>query len=206
VNPSTVVLPDPGGSTSGPTRPIHIRCFLGRYYGDPDFEPVAVAHATDIVAGLDTVTITRADLRDPPTVLAAPGVADLLDLTRPVALLVVAVLHFVPDDNLAAVLADYRHALAPGSVQVISHGSDDQDDPDVAAAMRALREGYRGSANEVTLRSRAQLLDLLAGTDLVAPGLVDLAAWPTPDPGEPPTGGYAAIGRLPTAGDRHHEH
>lgn len=187
------------------------RVGAGRAYHVP-----AVGHdARDVVAVRGEVVLPtqhvivhaspRGPARPPPTVLAAPGVADLLDLTRPVALLVVAVLHFVPDDNLAAVLADYRHALAPGSVQVISHGSDDQDDPDVAAAMRALREGYRGSANEVTLRSRAQLLDLLAGTDLVAPGLVDLAAWPTPDPGEPPTGGYAAIGRLPTAGARHHD-
>ena len=120
----------------------------------------------------------------------------LLDLTRPVALLAVAVLHFIPDD-VAAVLARYRAALPPGSIQAISHGSDDHDDPALEAALRAIRDGYRGSATEVTLRSRDQLRELFTGTTLTPPGLVDVTAWPTPNSTEQPTGAYAALATIP---------
>ncbi|HWN28936.1 MAG TPA: SAM-dependent methyltransferase [Actinomycetospora sp.] len=161
-----------------------------------DFEPVAVAHARELIEGLDGVTVTRADMRDPDQVLDAPGVRDLLDLTRPVALLTVAVLHFVPDPELPAILARYRDALAPGSVHVLTHGSADHDDPDLAARTRAIQDGYRGSATEVVLRSRAEIAALLGGHELVAPGMVDIVDWPAPDPGARPTGGYAAIATL----------
>jgi SAM-dependent methyltransferase len=161
-----------------------------------DFEPVAVAHARELIEGLDGVAVTRADMREPDRVLDAPGVRGLLDLTRPVALLTVAVLHFVPDPGLPAILARYRDALPPGSVHVITHGSADHDDPDLAARTRAIQDGYRGSATEVVLRSRAEIDGLLGGHDLVAPGMVDIVDWPTADPGAPPTGGYAAIALL----------
>ncbi len=161
-----------------------------------DFEPVAVAHAQEIVAALDTVTATRADLRVPRSVLDAPGVAGLLDFTRPVALLAVAVLHFVPGD-IAAILGRYRAALVSGSVVAISHGSVDQDDPELGAHIRGAADGYQSSATPVTLRSREQLRALLDGLDLVPPGLVDVTRWPKPHPEIPPVGFYAAVGLVP---------
>jgi trans-aconitate methyltransferase len=161
-----------------------------------DFEPVAVAHARELIAGQEQVSVTRADMRDIDGVLGAPGVRDLLDLTRPVALLTVAVLHFVPDPLLPAILGRYRDALAPGSVHVITHGSADHDDPDLAARTRAIQDGYRGSATEVVLRSRSEITEVLGGLELVPPGMVDIVDWPTARPGERPTGGYAAIARV----------
>ncbi|MEJ2860235.1 SAM-dependent methyltransferase [Actinomycetospora flava] len=158
-----------------------------------DFEPVAVAHAHEVIGGTEGVSVTRADMRDPEGVLAAPGVRDLLDVGRPVALLTVAVLHFVPDAELPSILARYRAALAPGSAHVMSHGSADHDDPELAARTRAIQDGYRGSATEVVLRSRPAIRELLGGNELVDPGLVDIVDWPAPAPGERPTGGYAAI-------------
>lgn len=162
-----------------------------------DVEPVAVAHAQEVIDGLENVSVTRADMRDADGVLGAPGVRDVLDLDRPVALLTVAVLHFVPDPELPAALARYRAALAPGGAHVMSHGSADHDDPELAARTRAIQDGYRGSATEVVLRSRPAIRELLGGLELVAPGLVDIVDWPTARPGERPTGGYAAIARLP---------
>ena len=159
-----------------------------------DVEPVAVAHAEAILGGVDTVTITRADLRDHDAVLGAPGVAGLLDFSRPVALLAVAVLHFVPGD-VADVLAPYRRRLAPGSVVALSHISDDLDDPEVAERMRASSELYRSSATPTVLRTRAELHAVLAGLDLVPPGLVDLSVWPAP--AGRCSGGYAAVARVP---------
>ena len=93
-----------------------------------DFEPVAVQHAREITAGLDGVSVTQGDLRQPKKVLGAPGVADLLDFDRPVAILAVAVLHFI-DDDLPAIFGRYRDALGAGSILALNHGSSDQDDP-----------------------------------------------------------------------------
>jgi trans-aconitate methyltransferase len=163
-----------------------------------DVEPVAVAHAQAILADLDHpgVTVTRADMRDPDTVLAAPGVAGLIDLTRPLGLLAVAVLHFVEGD-VGALLARYRARLAPGSVVAISHVAEDPVDPGIARALRATRDAYRGSATPLVLRSRAQVTAMMAGLDLVPPGVVDYVHWPERRPGEPDIGGYGAVGRVP---------
>lgn len=160
-----------------------------------DFEPVAVAHAREITEGLPGVTVTRADIRDPDSVLDAPGVARLLDLARPVGLLMIAVLHFVADDP-AGLVRHYHGAFAPGSVVAMSHNSDDQDDPELAAALHGVGEAMRGSATELTLRSRAELSALFTGLDLVPPGLVDVARWPEPDD-RAPVGVYGAVGLVP---------
>jgi hypothetical protein len=160
-----------------------------------DFEPVAVHHAREITSSLEGVTVTQADLRQPEEVLGAPTVAGLLDFTRPVAMLAIAVLHFI-DDDVPAIFSRYRETLCPGSVLAINHGSSDQDDPALAEAVRNIERGYRGSATPVVLRDRRQIHDLLTGFELVPPGLVDPVDWPTPNPDAEPIGAYAGIGRL----------
>ncbi len=163
-----------------------------------DVEPVAVAHATEILADIPTASVTRANVRDPETVLASPGVAGLLDFDQPVALLAVAVLPFIAGDA-AELLARYRAPLAPGSVVARSHLSDDITDPTVAQAMRALRDAYATAATPLHLRDREQLLDALAGLELAEPGLVDIVDWPEPQQIEP-SWAYGAVARV---GDRH---
>ena len=158
-----------------------------------DHESVAVAHAREILEGVDTATVTQADLRDADAVLAAPGVSDLLDLTRPVALLAVAVLHYVPGDA-AAILAPYVARTAPGSVLAVSHVSDDQDDPELTSRIRAATEAFRGTASEVTLRSRAELAALAEGFTLLPPGIVDVTDWPTAHPDVVDVGMYGVVG------------
>ena len=179
--------------------------------GDPaarvayvDNDPVAVAHAAEMLADDPRATITRADLRDPDAVLAAPGVAGLLDLDRPVVLLLVAVLHFISeDDDPAGFVGRYRDRLAPGSAVVVSHGSADHDDPVRAAPQRVLEQLYRHTAHPVVLRDRAALHAIAAGFTPVAPGIVDLVEWrpegsaPVPEP----TGayGFCAVRDAPPA-------
>jgi len=162
-----------------------------------DFEPVAVHHARAITAGLDGVSVIQGDLRRPEVVL--DDVAGLLDFDRPVAVLAVAVLHFI-DDDLPTIFGRYRDALCPDSVLALNHGSSDQDDPVLAASVRATERGYRGSATPVVLRDRAQIRALLDGFELVPPGLVDPVHWPVPDPRAEPIGAYAAVGRIPHPG------
>ncbi len=164
-----------------------------------DFEPVAVHHAREITAGLDGVSVTQGDLRRPEEVLHDPGVAGLLDFDRPVAILAIAVLHFI-DDDLPAIFGRYRDALGPGSILALNHGSSDQDDPVLAESVRAIERGYRGAATPVVLRDRTQIRALLDGFELVPPGLVDPAHWPAPTRGVDPIGAYAAVGRAPARG------
>ena len=158
-----------------------------------DMEPVAVAHASEILRDVDTATITGATLCEAEAVLAAPGVAGLLDFGRPVAVLALAVAHFVHGD-LAAIFAPYADVMARGSVLALSHVSDDQDDPELVGRIHAATEAYRGTASEVTLRSRTQLAEVLAGFDVVAPGIVDLTDWPTASPDAVPVGMYGVVG------------
>jgi SAM-dependent methyltransferase len=146
-----------------------------------DTDPVAVAHSQAILAGNDRATVIQHDLRRPEEILADPRLRGQLDLTRPVALLAVAVLHFVQDDaDPAGVLARFRAALPSGSMLVISHGTD-ENRPEDAAKVVAL---YRGTANPLKMRSRAEVSALFDGWELVEPGLVCAPLWRPDSPEE----------------------
>lgn len=170
-----------GVPTVGNVHEIAHQCDPGARVAYVDFEPVAVAHATEIIGrlGVDTVTVTRADARHPDAVLGAPGVAGLLDFDRPVALLAVSMLQFITDD-VSELLAAYRVPMVPGSIVALSHISDDVPDPADAEQMRALCRAYEGSATPAILRDRSEILGALAGLDVVPPGLVDVTDWPEP--------------------------
>jgi SAM-dependent methyltransferase len=162
-----------------------------------DIDPVAVAHSRAILAGDDQTAAVQADGRDPEALLAAPAVTGLLDLSRPVGLLMVALLHFVLDDgDPRGILARYAARLAPGSWLVVSHGSSD-----TAPAVVTMERLYRRTATPVQLRSRDELAELLADVDLVEPGIEFLPAWRPDHPddvGPDPTWAstYGAAGRL----------
>jgi hypothetical protein len=159
-----------------------------------DNEPVTVASALAVLDDDPSVTITAADMRDPDAVLAAPGVRDLLDLSRPVALLTVAVLHYLPDeDDPAGLVERYRRRLAPGSVHVLSHVTTDHDPVPIAGAT----DVYRGTAVPLTFRPRAQVAAMFGDCDLVEPGLVDAADWrPQDTAGAQHRGFWAGVGRI----------
>jgi SAM-dependent methyltransferase len=161
-----------------------------------DIDPVAVAHARRILAGNPHTTVIHADLRHPDLVLAHRDLRRLLDLDQPVALLTVAVLHFIPDaDNPDDIVAAYRQTLAAGSHLVISHATSDAQHQDQATEHRQL---YARTATPMTMRSHTQIADLLRGWDLLDPGLVRLPLW-RPDPGDEAPhnpdafAGYAAL-------------
>jgi hypothetical protein len=157
-----------------------------------DSDPIAVAHSAQVITGLDTVTVTRADLTRPDAVLDAEGVADLLDLERPVALLAIACLHFTGGDA-ERFMSVFRARLAPGSVLAISHGSDDVEDADHAERMRAVVESFRDTASPVTLRSRAEIRALLGDFTLAGPGIVDITDWPRTGQAPRPAATWAAV-------------
>ncbi len=168
-----------------------------------DVDMTVVAHARRLLGADGRVSFTRGDLREPETVLAAPGVAGFLDLSRPVAVLAISVLPQIRDDeNPAGLMAAYREWCVPGSYLAVSHGS-----PVTITEEQTRRGGavYRDTSTLLSWRTRAEIARFLPGYELVAPGLVLLGDW-QPDPAEiaPPenTNGYGALGVLPGSNPR----
>ena len=161
-----------------------------------DVDPVAVAHARALLDDDARTGVVEADFCDVDAVLDDPITRATLDLDRPVALLVVALLHFIPDDRRpGAVLAGYREAMAPGSLLVLSHASADGA-PDEAEGHVTL---YRRTTTPMTMRSHDEVLTLFDGFGLVEPGLVLFPRW-RPDDHEVASDvegftGYAGVGR-----------
>ena len=140
-----------------------------------DSDPVAVAHSRAILAGDERTGVVQADLRQPEKVLSDPELRRLLDMEKPVAVLMAAVLHFVSDaDDPQGIVDRYRQAVVPGSYIVLSHGTNDGLPPEESSRMLAL---YSRSANPLTARSRAEVADLLSSFELVDPGVVYLPLW-----------------------------
>ena len=162
-----------------------------------DTDPVAVAHSRAILAGDAQTSVVQADGRDPAGLLAHPGVTELLDLTRPVGLLMVALLHFVLDEgDPRGILARYAAGLAPGSWLVVSHGS-----TDTAPGVAMMEKLYEQTSTPVQMRSRGELELLLTDVQLVEPGIEFLPAWRPDHPDDVAGGaswasGYGAVGRL----------
>ncbi|KOY54603.1 SAM-dependent methyltransferase [Streptomyces sp. XY332] len=164
-----------------------------------DHDPVAVAHSRAVLVGDDRTGIVAADLRKPRDILAAPEVGQLLDLERPVALLLVAVLHFLEDaDDPYAAVAELRDALAPGSLLVLTHASYEGIPltQEVAGGMVGV---YRDIRNPLVMRSGEQITRFFGGFELVGPGVVSMPLWQPegtedPEDGEAPEDPYAFSG------------
>ncbi|MEV7628792.1 SAM-dependent methyltransferase [Actinoplanes sp. NPDC089786] len=135
----------------------------------------------------------HADLRDPQGILAHDLLRDTLDLSQPVALGLVAVLHFVPGQEAHTVVKSLLEPLAPGSCLIVSHGCLDHIDPGQRAALDESK-----SVDDVTSRSRDEIAGFFTGTDLVDPGLTLISRWrPEPDadiPADDQVAGYGGVG------------
>jgi len=165
-----------------------------------DNDEVAVAHSRLLLQANPDATIIQADLREPAKILADPDTQLLIDFAQPVALLLVAVLHFVPDSaGPGEILATLRDALAPGSYLVICHSCRDAN-PDLAPSAET---AYRSRvAGQLCIRTRAEIAGLFNGFDLVEPGLVWLPEWRPDSPVDVPENpqqywGLVGVGRRP---------
>ncbi|WP_030716437.1 SAM-dependent methyltransferase [Streptomyces sp. NRRL S-237] len=151
-----------------------------------DHDPVAVAHSRAVLTGDDHSGIVAADLRKPKEILAAPEVGRLLDLGRPVALLLVAVLHFLEDsDDPYAAVAELRDALAPGSLLILTHASY-EGIPLTQETAAGTVGVYRDMRNPLVMRTREQISGFFDGFEMLEPGLVSMPDWrpDRPDDGE----------------------
>ncbi|MCZ7456662.1 SAM-dependent methyltransferase [Streptomyces sp. WMMC940] len=164
-----------------------------------DHDPVAVAHSRAVLEGNERAGIVQADLRKPADILADPETTRLLDLERPVALLLVAVLHFLEDsDEPQLSVAALRDALAPGSLVVVTHASYEGIPLPKEQAGGAVGV-YKDIRNPLVMRSREEIARFFDGFETVEPGLVSMPDWrpETPDAQEDPYAfsGYAGVGR-----------
>ncbi|HEU5474156.1 MAG TPA: SAM-dependent methyltransferase [Actinophytocola sp.] len=139
-----------------------------------DNEPVAVAHSELMLEDVPNAAILQADLCDADTVLNSVSARQLLDFDEPMALLIVSVLHFVPDaSDPASAVARYLKVMAPGSYFVFSHGTTEGFEQDPAEAANA----YRRTTNPGVGRSREEILAFMSGLELLEPGLVWTPMW-----------------------------
>ena len=140
-----------------------------------DTDPVAIAHSRSILAGNDRATIVHADLREPDVILSHPEVTRLIDFDRPVALLLVAVLHFITDEERPGDLVRrLAGALAPGSYLTISHGTLEGRPPRVGEAIEKL---YSRASAPGRPRDRASIEAFFDGFTVLEPGVVYLPQW-----------------------------
>jgi hypothetical protein len=140
-----------------------------------DIDPVAVAHSRHILAGNDLTVVVQEDLRRPRAILEHPEIRSLIDFDEPVAVMIVAVLHFVPDaDDPAGVIKTLRDALAAGRYLVLSQASDDGRGAD---ERQDAEDVYRRTDNPLSVRSRAEVTGFFDGFTLVEPGVVWVPQW-----------------------------
>jgi hypothetical protein len=164
-----------------------------------DNDPIVLAHARALLTSSPEgrTAYLEADLRRPGDILSNPAVTDVLDLSRPVALSLVAVLQFFPDAmGPAAIVRELVDALPAGSHVVISHGTSDVL-PEIS---RRSSDVYNRRGIPLQLRSRAEVAALVpAGMELVEPGVVLLHRWrpeATADlPADSDVSGYGLIAR-----------
>ena len=162
-----------------------------------DNDPIVLSHARALLKSdpQGACAYLDADLRDPDAILAAA--ADTLDFGQPVAIMLIAVVHFIGDDAQASeIISRLTAACVPGSYLVISHVGGDIDAEQQTEMVRRLNESV---AEKATMRDRAGVTRLFDGLELVAPGVVRVSGW-RPDSdleASRPTGLWGGVARKP---------
>ncbi|MFE9817587.1 SAM-dependent methyltransferase [Streptomyces sp. NBC_00236] len=163
-----------------------------------DNDPIVLAHAAALLRSTPegATEYIQADARRPEVILEAAG--KVLDFDKPIALSLLALLHFLDDEDGAAELVDRLvDQLAPGSYLILSQTTGDFD-PEGAAKAAAM---YKARGMTLRPRSRAELTAFFHGLELVDPGVSLSADW-HPElgevidvPGDEPIPGYAGVAR-----------
>ncbi|MEU6536953.1 SAM-dependent methyltransferase [Streptomyces sp. NPDC047000] len=157
-----------------------------------DNDPIVYTHGNALLGRTGATSIVLGDVRDPRAVLDHPDVRKVIDFDRPVALLLVALLHFVTEEeNPRQIVATLRDALPAGSCLVLSHATGDFADRSGAQAV------YNKATATMNLRDRAGVEAFFDGFELIEPGLVQVPYWRpegTPPPRSEEIGFYGGVG------------
>jgi hypothetical protein len=151
-----------------------------------DYEPVAVAHSQVLLERHGDLTrhaAIQADLRDPDKLWASVADTGVIDLSQPIALLMIAVLHVAqpgPDgaDVGPAAVARFRNLMAPGSYLAISHITDDGVAPELDQKLVDLKAMYdNGSSSNAIWRSQPEISALFGDFEMIEPGMTWISLW-----------------------------
>ncbi len=153
-----------------------------------DNDPLVLVHARTLLPSRPEgrISYSQADLREPQRILADPDVRGTLDFSRPIALMLLAVLHFIPDtDDPVGIVRTLLAALPVGSYLIASHPTQDFDTqgPNPGRSEQASQVGRRAGV-PVWLRTQAEFTGFFTGLDLLDPGVVLVSDW-RPEPGQP---------------------
>jgi len=187
-------IPGPG-NTGTVARAVH----PGARIAYVDFDPIVTTHSRALLAGADPglTAVVEADVRDPHAILGDARVRALLDFERPVAVVMVALLHFIADaEDPAAIVKAFTDAVPSGSMLLLTHATVGPT-PERA---KNIAKGWQNATSQLILRSVQEVRALMAGWELVEPGLVQVPHW-RPD-GVLPEGSdrihiYGAVGTKP---------
>ncbi|WP_030586928.1 SAM-dependent methyltransferase [Streptomyces anulatus] len=167
-------IPTPG---KGNTHDVARSVLPGARVAYLDHDPVAVARSRALLEGDPDAVAVAGDFLKPKAILDDPEIRALIDLDRPVALMLVAVLHFIEDkDDPWEKVAQLRDALAPGSALILSHAYVQQD-PGSGPTSEELQRVYRGFGAQLQNRGPAETGRFFEGFTLVEPGLTGMASW-----------------------------
>jgi hypothetical protein len=165
-----------------------------------DYDPSVVAHGQMILSSATSAAFIEGDIRRPDEILGNAELRSLINFDEPVAVLLVAILNFVADEeDPAGIIGQFRAAMAPGSYLVISHGASEER----PATARDVAKVYQQATARAVLRTRTEILPFFAGFELLEPGVVYAAQWRPDvhvgagDPADPGTAmTLAGVGRL----------
>jgi O-methyltransferase involved in polyketide biosynthesis len=161
-----------------------------------DYDPVVLAHARALLTSTPEgrTDYIQADLRDTDTILAAA--ARTLDFSQPVAVLLLAVLHFIPDaDDPYGTVKKLMDTMPAGSFLVICHAPSDINPGEIAEMARRYNES---GAEQMRPRSHEEIMRFFDGLEMLPPGLAPLSEWLPPDRDAPGSGSaVAGVARKP---------
>ncbi|MGC5014925.1 SAM-dependent methyltransferase [Streptosporangium sp. DT93] len=148
-----------------------------------DIDPIVLSHGRALLEDNPYTSVVQADMREPELLLAHPEVEGVIDFTRPVAVLLTAMLHFVPEEAVVdRILTAIRERLVPGSHVIVTHAFAGE----VSAEVReAGQRPYRlTSVGGLTSRGPERLAELMEGLEILEPGIVPVHAWRPDPPGD----------------------
>ncbi|MEU4512828.1 SAM-dependent methyltransferase [Nonomuraea wenchangensis] len=144
-----------------------------------DHDPIVLVHGRALLAVDDTTTVVEADLLDPEAILHNPEVRRLIDFDRPVALLLLGILHHLADhEDPGGITRRLMDRLVPGSYLAVSHFHNPGPElPEVSRQAYSAEKIFNETMGTGRWRTRAEILAYFDGLDLLEPGLVPLPEW-----------------------------
>ncbi len=146
-----------------------------------DNDPVVLAHGRALLASNDNTTVAMADMRKPDEVLEHAETTKLIDFSRPVGIMLIAMIHFVTVEERPQVIGRLHDVVAPGSHVAATHITRDGHS---AAVVDQIEAVYATTPTPIFFRPHAEVARFFDGFELVEPGLVTIDRW-RPDPSDP---------------------